>query len=338
MSSMVQDKADADPGDWWDEVRAFDRAVAAGRIKIVFLCGMARSGTTWLDETLRQHAGVAGLGELNVFSSYLQSVPRYIRHFAGRSVQGFGRFMTEDDCGQALRPLLFRALAAAVPDWRGRLVLVDKTPDQENDAAFILRVVPEARFLHIRRDPRAVIASWRAGSRTFAPHWRRYRSIQLAHKWLRSQDCVESIRALDASLHCVSYEELHADGPGAIGRVFAWLGVPVSPTDCAAFLEASRIDAMRERRRATPVRSRFGPRAHRASFESFLRRGTVGGWERDLARAEIARIEHVTGEAMARLGYAPVLPKRRWLPSVTLYWASWALEKQTRRVAGKMRR
>jgi hypothetical protein len=322
---------------WLDEVREFDAAVSEGRLKLLFSVGMARSGTTWLHELLAQHPDVRGIGESYIFTEYLKSMPAALRKFTEGMTNGLARILPATETARSLRPMVFWALIRAVPDWRECKVISEKTPDTENVATFLLQVVPEAYVLHIVRDPRAVIASWRAGSRTWSRAWKRYRSIELSYKWTASVACRSRISAITDRFHTVRYEDLHADGVGSLRAIFAWLGVAASEEACAAFVEACRIERMRVHpasdREAEPADA-----SRRRWTHDFLRRGYVGGWEADLSPREIARIEHVAREPMGSLGYQPTTRRRSWLPSVALYHASFQMAHRVRKLALRLRR
>ena len=95
----------------------------------------------------------------------------------------------------------------------------------------------------------------------------------------------------------VRYEELHADGPREIMRLFAWLGEPVSREEAESYVAASAFEKVR------PTVS--SPEDVDAQF---YRRGEVDSWRRELSGSDIAIIERLTRKQMAELGYEPRTP------------------------------
>jgi tetratricopeptide (TPR) repeat protein len=114
---------------------------------LIFIVGMHRSGTTLLERVLAGHDGVADGGETYVFTACL-------RHAADHYCQGVIDAALVDRLDAA-------ALAAAgerfreYARWRasGKAWLTEKLPSNFLNLGFILQALPEARVLHMRRDP-----------------------------------------------------------------------------------------------------------------------------------------------------------------------------------------
>jgi tetratricopeptide (TPR) repeat protein len=133
--------------------RRFDAAFAAGPAirqqgaMPVFVVGMPRSGTTLLERILGNHSQVASAGELN-------DLPRQLRWTADR--HGF-RLLDEAllDAMPGLDfPLLGRRYLGQ-SQWRarGRRYYVDKLPPNFMLVGCIRRALPQAKVVHISRDP-----------------------------------------------------------------------------------------------------------------------------------------------------------------------------------------
>lgn len=120
----------------------------------IFIVGMPRSGTTLLDRMLSNHSEIASAGELNDFRRQL-------------------RWMTDVPAGgvtamlEVLRrshSIDFSQLGArylAQTQWRaqGRRYYIDKLPINVRMVPFIRRALPQARILHLVRDPMDVCFS-----------------------------------------------------------------------------------------------------------------------------------------------------------------------------------
>jgi tetratricopeptide (TPR) repeat protein len=122
-------------------------APPANGIVPVFIVGMHRSGTTLLEQVLAGNDRVRDMGELYDFTSCMRLATDH--HCRGVVDRQIVRRAPGLDFGA-----IGRAYMAGV-DWRraGRDVLVDKLPSNFLNLGFILRALPQARVLHMVRDP-----------------------------------------------------------------------------------------------------------------------------------------------------------------------------------------
>ena len=266
--------------------------------KLVFIVGSARSGTNWLRRLLSQSPDVATGPETHLFSSYLLSLDETWRRHQGTRV-GLSHLISEDELFEWTRSfseLCLGRLANARPD---ASIIVEKTPKHGEHAARILKLFPDAFFIHIIRDPRAVVPSLRAASRSWGSSWAPGRVGDASRKWLRDVANAQAVTSLTERYTEVKYEDLHADGVGEIMRLFAWLGEPVERAEAEAYVAASAFDKVR-------------PKAASAADvdAQFFRRGEVDSWRRELSGSDIAIIERLTRKQMAALGYEPVAGRR----------------------------
>ncbi|MGS1078160.1 tetratricopeptide repeat-containing sulfotransferase family protein [Pseudoxanthomonas beigongshangi] len=124
-------------------------AVARDSIRIpVFIVGMHRSGTTLLEQLLDGHGDIHGVGELYDFTSQM-------------------RWATDYHCRGVIDETLVRKAAAGVDyaaagrgylqkmEWRlgKERFFTDKLPSNFLNIGFICQALPQARILHMVRDP-----------------------------------------------------------------------------------------------------------------------------------------------------------------------------------------
>src|SRR5262249_55573189 len=113
----------------------------------IFIVGMPRSGTTLLEQVLASHSRVFGAGELETFKEainecvesqrILPAYPHLVDFLSPEHIQRIGQTYTT----QA------RALAPDAPH------IVDKMPLNFMFVGLIHLALPNAKILHIRRDP-----------------------------------------------------------------------------------------------------------------------------------------------------------------------------------------
>ena len=106
----------------------------------LFILGMPRSGTTLLEQLLSAGPDVQGGGELNFVKLYGLEL-------------AIGRTPPSPE---ALQAFAKRYLAAIAPLSGGRPWVTDKMPLNFRFIPLICAALPQARILHIHRDPRAV--------------------------------------------------------------------------------------------------------------------------------------------------------------------------------------
>ena len=189
----------------------------------IFVVGMPRSGTTLLERVLGSHPMVASAGEL-------ADLPRQLRWVADRH-------------GHALLDQDLLAAAADVDDellgrryleqsqWRasGRPFYVDKLPHNFLLAGFIRRALPQAKLVHVVREPMDVcFSNFRAlfgdaygysyALESLAHHHGLYR--RLMRHWRE---------AMPGFVLDVSYTDLVRDTEATCRRLLAFCGLPFDP-------------------------------------------------------------------------------------------------------------
>ncbi len=191
----------------------------------ICIVGLPRSGTTVLDRILGNHSQVVSAGELSDFAHQL-------RWAADRP----GRSMLDESLVSRLGELDFAAIGRrylAQTQWRagGHRHYVDKLPANLQAAGLIAKALPQAKVLHLSRDPMDVcFSNFRAlfgdaypysySLDTLAEHHRNYR--RLVDHWHAAMPG----RILD-----VDYQALVADPEAMARKVFEFCGLAFEP-DC----------------------------------------------------------------------------------------------------------
>lgn len=279
----------------------------------LFIVGCPRSGSTWTTWLLAQHPAVATFQHAKVFD-YLAMADRWHHNKAGYSyllrpgtrpgedkadplrLEAFlGRAEYRALLGEVVRGILAK-VATVAADCQ---VVVDKTPENGHHGELIVEAMPEARFLHILRDPRDVFCSHRSASRGWAKWEFPTRPVDGARYWLRDVDAARSIRERTDHYLEVRYEDIKANGPEELQRLYGWLGLAATDEFCRQAVDACRKDRMR---------------GHQVLPEGFVRKTTEGGWRDELTTSEVQVIEYLAGDRMTELGYERLLPRPRSAP------------------------
>lgn len=185
----------------------------------IFIVGMPRSGTTLLERVLGNHSKVTAAGELADFTLQWHWVADQ------HSREGSGDSRTAVNFVELGQRYLEQT------QWRaaGKPFYVDKLPQNFMLAGFIRRALPQARIVHMGREPMDVcFSNYRAlfghefgytyEFSSLANHYTQYR--RLMRHWHA---------AMPGVIHDVSYEALVSDTETAARDLLAYCGLEFEP-------------------------------------------------------------------------------------------------------------
>ena len=105
----------------------------------IFIIGMPRSGTTLIEQILSSHSQIHGAGELDF-------LPKIVDKLGIKKPQDFESFFTK------IRNLYYEQIIKI----SNNRYIIDKLPTNFKWVGFIINAFPEAKILHIERNPMAV--------------------------------------------------------------------------------------------------------------------------------------------------------------------------------------
>lgn len=267
----------------------------------VFLVGCPRSGTTLLQRLLDAHSCFAIAPETAYLRRFWKERARFgdlARDESFRSlldeIVALPEVAEMDLQAPALRAALersprthrdlFATLLETFRVARGKPRVGEKTPNHLRWMRQLEEWFPGARFVHIVRDPRAVVASWKS-----VP-WSNGSVAADAEVWRKYQAAARLEAPSDpARIHVLRYERLIAEPAAETAAICAFLEVAFEPAMLVTTGTARGVNAERE-----PWK--------RAALEAFDP-ASIDRWRGELTRAEIATIEAVVEPEMRRLGY-----------------------------------
>lgn len=193
-----------------------------------FLIGSAKSGTTTLFRTLREHPQIHG------------SQPKEPKFFGAQYFKGWDWYVSLFEAGKGL-PIRMEASVL----YTGGDALF------HGSAQMIRHYIPDPRFVFVARDPMARIVS----------HWRHYKGIRPDYQGefndffgkeaerRRIFECslywekLAPYRALfgDDKILCLTFEDMLADPPATLRRIFDFLGVKSDDATLGALLDNGKF-------------------------------------------------------------------------------------------------
>lgn len=190
--------------------------------RLVFVCGLHRSGTTFLHDLLATSPDIAGFRDTGIYAhegQHVQSVYPIEDRFGGPGRVAFhlpgpitpqSPLVTPENAS--------RLLAEWAPYWDAdRPILLEKTPANLLWAPFLQALFPQAAFIVMTRHPIATMLATQKWSHTSL--------FALFEHWLRAHETFRRDRPQLRRVLSVSYEDLATAPEAFLARVTAFLEI-----------------------------------------------------------------------------------------------------------------
>jgi hypothetical protein len=276
-------------------------------MRYFFVCGAQKSGTTWFQRLLDAHPALICSGEghfiRRVARPMFEVIRQYNEHLqiVAKNVYEGKPYYDEielQELARVIREFIISRMSKRIKP--GAVAIGDKTPRYVDTLRELRLFFPEARFLHIVRDPRDVVVSvlhqaWRAGysdALTTGSQMQIENAAGAARVWLRAQEHFADF-AEDYPDQCleVRYEDLCLSPHGTMERTFGFLGVSASAEVIQSVIQGASFETWSGRKPGDEDKS------------SFFRRGVMGDWTRTLDQSIIKRVTAICGPWLDRKGY-----------------------------------
>jgi len=258
-----------------------------------FIVGCGRSGTSLLKAILSAHKDIYVAPETLYFQSIDSKMTE--RSKVPEFIASRWWMMDEDIKAEDIRPMIdedasliqrsddgFKAVLQIFQSRYPNSILGEKTARHVGYVNRIRRCVPDAKFIQIIRDPRAVLASYKkAKIGSNQPYF-------IAREWLSAINVLETNRE-NEFYHFLSYEGLTKHSNDVLTETIKFLSVP---WDEGIMSFHSRSNA------GFPKEQKHMMNTLKPIFTS-----NIDSWKDVLSKREIALIEYQCGSKMEKYGY-----------------------------------
>jgi hypothetical protein len=272
-----------------------------------FIVGCGRSGTTLLRTMLSQHPQVAIPLESLFIIDYLRARPKPA--FSLQKLMAceyelveWGLEVVPDDLkGCVTAKELVDRVHELYMRKHGKTIWGQKTPRFVRYGELLKANYPQAKFIHLIRDPRAVVSS------LIRSNVHQSNAYFAARRWLKDVKAGLALKEeYPADVLEVRYEDLVSKPEGILQQVCAFLGLSFDP----AMLEYQDAGATEYGGYYEKVHSNLKERPNANRIEA---------WRKHLLPREIALVESLCGETMRALGYPLDFEAPRVKPVYVMY-------------------
>ncbi|MEZ4726553.1 MAG: sulfotransferase [Caldilineaceae bacterium] len=299
---ILRNTAPFDNSDLWA------RAAWTRNVEIIFLVGCPRSGTTWLQAMLAAHPAIYTGPETHFFEAFRQAEFTF-QHTQARGV-GLKAYFTPDTFQELITNLFWYTISALPEPSSHPQYFLEKTPQHCLVAPFILNIFPKARFIHLIRDGRAVVASLLRAGRSWGQQWAPQNAVDATLRfWLNSVQAGRRIADLVPSKEQyieIKYEALRSDTGGSLLNLWAWLNLPADDSFVRSIVNANSLSTRDASGAVFPSIAQVPHLAQAASTiypNDFWGAATVNPDEFQLSWIERLWVETLAGSVLRELGY-----------------------------------
>ncbi|MEM8722703.1 MAG: sulfotransferase [Cyanobacteria bacterium P01_G01_bin.39] len=271
--------------------------------KTVFIIALPRSGTSWLQGMLASLPEIATVRETHLVDNYLRNlVKAWNSERKQPAPDGLRAILTEAEFYNCIKGFSDRVLAKISEFNPSAEIILEKTPGNLNFVDLLNRLYPEAYFIHVIRDPRAVVASFLALKQEkwgwINPGENHF---DIARKWVRGMEKRDrAAQLLQSRFLEVRYEDMKHDQNAVLQKICNFLSLDYTCEQLQELIpHVSASDLDRTKANFPLQNPFFDTRAN------FFRRGEIDSWKQELTTEQIIEVEAVCICAMTKHKYQP---------------------------------
>lgn len=267
------------------------------KAQTILIGGCPRSGTSWLQFLVASHPDVVSSRETHLYDKYLGPMwDWYAREDALLGRDGLSPLFSESAFEQEILAPIVRAVCDRIRSTRPEAAfLLEKTPGNILHHHLIRKVQPDSRMLFIVRDPRGVVASYKAAGKQEWGGWANKPVSAVCDSWNLYNSAYVAAQSTweKGRIHAIRFERLRWQTAQQLRAVFSWIGLEYEAALLERIVADNEIGTLKGAEDALRGDDR----------KDFYRQGLSDGWMEDLTLAEIREVEQRCVHFMAYWGY-----------------------------------
>lgn len=198
----------------------------------IFIVGQARSGSTLLEQMLAGHSEMATVGEVSFLGD---TIAGGLKQYTGKGFPGGCSDLTAEQREEMAEAYLER-LRGLQPE---ATFVIDKLPANFQSIGMIRLLLPQARVLHLRRDPMDVCFSiYRHHFQANEPFFSSQQAIGAYHGYYEEM-MAHWNEVLPEFVHTLHYEDLVTDPEAVLRQALSFCGLGWQE-DCLEYTSGQR--------------------------------------------------------------------------------------------------
>lgn len=267
---------------------------------IVFIVGCPRSGTTWVQNMLSEFSNVKTGAETELFNLYInrlyeswdKQIEKTSTHNRGKI--GLPFYMKEDEFKKVVTKFLNKLMAKINPEDK---LFIEKTPGHAFSVELIHKIYPRAKFIHIVRDGRDVVASLVSASKGWGSAWAPKSLKQASRLWVNHvQSADKQLQKLPKELWMlIRYEDLLRDTKDKLKEICIFVGIDFNMEKDEKIFNKYDFCKLRK--------SRIQGFSKNKEPEGFYRKGKAGSWRKEFNIVQKIRLNYYLKPLLKKFSY-----------------------------------
>ena len=279
--------------------------------QMIFIVGAPRSGTTWLQAMLASHPEIVTGQETHFF----EAINEFLKFFNVRKYPrkvGLFAYWSKEKVPSLLASYFFKFIEPLVKDFSINCprYFLEKTPEHTLFIPLISQCFPNAKFIHIIRDGRHVVASLLRAAKREAQKKRlvSMSATTASLVWKKFVDEARKSRQfLGASRYFeLKYEDLRKDTFNILREIFSWLSLSADKDMLKKIIDSCSLEKSRQTKRFKSIK--VANNDNYSEPEWFIGSASTSRKNFDLSKLELYKVYDICGDLLKELGYIPEIP------------------------------
>lgn len=266
----------------------------------LMIVGSPRSGTTWLQKMMLESPSICGGQESYFYSLFYPAFKSVADREDARRV-GLSTYWTIDAFNEQMQQVWINTFKNSLEAKPQASLLLDKTPFHALYLDEINRFLPNAKFIHIIRDSRAVTASLIAAAKSWGHYWAPKDAKKAALEWYRHVKYAREAKIAQNSQYYleVHYEDLMVEPLVVLKNIMVFAGINVEKDELERIIIKHQFDKAKKTNCSVPLHQEISY----IEPQGFFRKGQIDTWKSDISLYQKIIVWRYTRKMMQQCGY-----------------------------------